>query len=223
MGLNANKSKNTGGKKFPNMEAGTYPTRLVHVVDMGLQPQQPYKGEPKEPAYMVLFTYEFVDEFMPDDDGQPDESKPRFLSEVMPIYPLDSERAKSTKRYGAFDPKGEHNGDFGACVNTPLVTTVVLNPGKGDRVYENIASVAPMRAKDAAKCPELVNDPVVFDQDQPDLEAFMKLPRWVQNKIKDGLEYEGSELHGMLKNADDNEPQKEDAPQDEGEEDERPY
>ena len=55
-----------------------------------------------------------------------------------------------------------------------------------------------MRQKDAARTPELVNPPKVFVMDEPDLEIFLSLPNWLQDKIKDSLEYAGSPLEAAL-------------------------
>ena len=61
-----------GNKQFApqaNIEPGTYPGRLVQLIDFGLQPQRPYMGKDKPPAQEIGLTYELVDEFMKDDDG----------------------------------------------------------------------------------------------------------------------------------------------------------
>lgn len=202
MALNAGKIP---GKKFDRpepLEAGTYPVRVVQILSLGLQEQRPYKGEAKDPAYELMVTYELLDEFMKDKDtGEDIEDKPRWLSETFALHSLDSDLAKSTKRYYALDPEGEHGGDWSVLGGTPAMMTVVLNPGKGknaDRVYENIASLSTMRAKEAAKAPELVNPTKVFDIDEPDMEVFLSLPQWIQDKMKDNLEFEGSALEKAL-------------------------
>jgi hypothetical protein len=196
MALNARKVK-TEGKKYDPMEAGTYPARLVQIIDLGLQPQE-YKGEEKAPKIELMTTYEFLDEFLPDEDGNPNEEKPRWLSETWALNNLDSEKAKSTQRYYALDPEEEHDGEWPELIETPVMVTVVQNK-KGDKVYNNIASTSTMRAKDAAKAPPLVNPPKVFLMEKPDVEIFLSLPDWVQDKIKGGLEYEGSALERLLK------------------------
>lgn len=48
-------------------------------------------------------------------------------------------------------------GDFTKCVGQPCLVTIVNNKN-GDRVYDNVAAVAQMQAKDAANCPDIVND-----------------------------------------------------------------
>lgn len=195
MALNANKlpSKNN----FTTMEPGTYPARLVGVVALGLQAQREFKGEPKPPAQEIALTYEFVDEFMQDEDGNPDPKKPRWITEILPFYPLSSDKAKCTQRYNVFDPEHKDDGDWVQQINKPVNATVVLNPSKG-RVYENISGLSAMRAKDADKTPELVNKPLIFDTETPDMEVWARIPKFLKDKIVAGLEYEGSELQKLV-------------------------
>src|SRR5690349_16917387 len=98
MAMNARTVKKNSGPKAPLIDAGVYPGRLQGVVDLGLQPQE-YKGESKPPKNELWTTYELSDEFMPGEDGEPDESKPRWFSERFSLNNLDSDLATSTKRY----------------------------------------------------------------------------------------------------------------------------
>src|SRR6187402_3731535 len=122
MALNANKPQ-TGGKKFApqaNIEAGVYPARLVQLIDLGLQAQRPYQGKDKAPVQEIMLTYELVDEFMKDEEGKDIEDKPRWVSETLPFHGLFADKAKSTQRYLAFDPKQEYEGDFSKAVGSPI-------------------------------------------------------------------------------------------------------
>jgi hypothetical protein len=199
MGLNASKVKGGNANKVeqPVMEAGTYPARLVQVIDFGLQPQRAFKGDPKPPAHEISTTYEFVDCFMVDEKGNDIEDKPRWVSESFPLRNIMAELATSTKRAKALDPEGIHNGDWPAMLGSPVNVTVVINESKG-KFYTNIASTATMRAKDAQKCPELKNDTKFFDLSEPDLEVFNSLPEWIREKIKGNLNYAGSKLEALL-------------------------
>lgn len=181
----------------PPMEAGTYPARLVQIIDCGLQPQREYRNEVKKPANEVMFTYEFVDVFMVDEKGEEVLDKPRWFSETLPWYGPEAERANSAKRYKAFDPENEFDGDLSQCIGIPVNVTITINK-KGDKTYVNIAGVTAMRKRDADKTPELVNPPKVFDLDDPDMEVFEKLPKWLQEKLKGNLRYEGSVLQKAL-------------------------
>jgi len=206
MAINARKVKgNAGsGKKYPPVDAGTYPARLVQVIDLGLQPQAPYQGQEKPPANEIMLTYELLDEFLPDDEGNEDKTKPRWYSETMSIRNLESDLAKSTKRYYALDPDENFRGDWSKLVGASCMVTLVHKPRQGDpeNPYVNVGNVSSMRPKEAAKAPELVNPPKVFDLDDPDLEVFNSLPTWLQDKIKDNLNFAGSRLEKVLANQD---------------------
>jgi hypothetical protein len=181
------------------MEPATYPARVVHIIDLGMQEQRAYADKVKPPVNMVAFTYEFADEFLKDEDGNDIEDKPRHLTEMMPIYQLSADKAKSTLRYNALDPAGAFDGDFSALVGLPCLVTVVHNPNKKTGgVYENIGGISPMREKDAAKAPELVYPPLTFDLDEPDLAVFEQFPQFVRDRITNGLEYEGSKLYDLM-------------------------
>lgn len=214
MSLNAGKIKheNQGPKQEP-LEAGNYPARVVQIIDLGLQPQQPYQGQEKAPAHEIMLTYEFGTEFIKDEEGNEVKDKPRWLSETFPIrkYP-EADKAKSTKRIDAIDPKGAHKGNFAAFVEAPVTVTVVNNVSKKTgTVYNNVGNVTPPMK--GMVIPELVNPPKVFDLDEPDLEIFGSLPQWLQDKIKENLTYQGSKLQRKLEGnvaaQDDNEQEEE--------------
>ncbi len=195
MSLNAKKASGGGGNNRVQqapLEDGSYPCRVVQILDLGIQPQRAFQGKEKPPAHEMMITYEFLDEFCVDEEGKELEDKPRWLSETFPLYNLEADKAKSTKRYMALDPDLDLDGDFTQLVGTPCVVTVVQNP-KGDKVYTNIQAVSPMRTKDAAKAPDSVNPSKVLG-----LEVFGSLPEWLQDKIKGNLEYEGSALQKAL-------------------------
>lgn len=201
MSLNAKNSKNKPVSTIEPMEAGTYPARLVIVADLGLQPQRPFQGQDKPPAYEILTTYEFLDEFLPGEDGEPDVSKPRWVSENFPLFSIDSERARSTKRYISLDPNMQFGGDWSKLIGTPCLVTIVKNVGKGSnsgKIFNNIVNVAAMRPKDALRAPPLVNSAVVFDMDDNDVGSFKSLPEWIQKKIVGSLEFKGSQIANAL-------------------------
>lgn len=198
MALNMNKPG--GNKNFvaqANIEAGVYPARLVQIIDLGLQAQKAYQGKEKAPAQEIMLTYELVDEFMKDEKGENIPDKPRWISETLPFYGLFADKAKSTQRYNAFDPKGEYEGDFAKALGS-AINIAVVNNSVGDKIYDNIGNASTMRPRDAQQCPELVNPAKCFDLDAPDMEVFNSLPEWIRKKIQGNLNYEGSTLQKLL-------------------------
>lgn len=204
MSLNAKTVAHSGGNKGPAQDpiaAGTYPIRLAQIIDLGLQAQRPYQGQEKPPAQEMMLTYELLDEFCVDEDGNEDTEKPRWLSETIPLRSLMAEKAKSTQRYYALDPNETVGGDFTQLAGGAANAAIVQNAGKGanaGKVYNNIQALSTMRPKDAANAPELKKAAKVFVLDTPDLDVFNSLPDWIQNKVKDNLEYQGSKLQKLL-------------------------
>ncbi len=223
MSLHAGKIKNTGGGKrrspAPAFPAGTYPGRLVQVIDLGVQEQQPYQGQEKPPAQEIMVTFELVDEFLPEYDEESDtysdtdfdEDKPRWLSNTLPLRSLESDLANSTKYYLAIDPKKEFEGDWTAIIGKAVNVTVVENISKKDGNTRNyISGLSTIRPRDAEKLPELKNPPKVLSLDSDDVETFKSLPDWIQEKIRGGLEFGGSTLQIALDGVSSNkEPQSE--------------
>ena len=198
MALIANKNGGNGPRvEQAPIAPGVYPGRLVQLIDLGLQAQRPFQGKDKPPAQEIMLTYELVDEFMLDANGDANEEKPRWVSETLPLYGLFADKAKSTQRYKVFDPTEEWAGDFTKAIGMPVNVTIVNN-SVADKVYTNVANLGAMRPKDAEKCPPLKNPAKVFDVDAPDMEVFASLPEWIQTKIKGNLNFTGSALASAI-------------------------
>lgn len=192
--------KNSGGGDRvpqPTIEAGSYPNRLVQIIDLGLQPQRPYKGQDKAPMHEIMLTYELVDTFMIDENGNELEDKPRWVSETLPLHSIKADKAKSTQRYLTLDPENENDGDWSEQLGKPSNVTLIINQ-VGDKTYTNVAGLSKMRDRDADRCPALKNPTKLFDLSEPSLEVFESLPEWIQEKIKGNLEYAGSPLEKLL-------------------------
>lgn len=199
MALNAKKVKTFNSDRPEPLDPGTYPARVVQIIDLGMQEQRPYQGKEKPPTYEIMVTYELLDEFLKDKEtGEPLLTKPRWVSESFPFHSLDSDLAKSTKRYYAIDPDATHNGDWTKVGGAPVMVTLVQNKGKNDIIYENVSNVSAMRPKQAEKAEPLVNDIRIFSMDDPDIEIFLSLPTWIQDKIKGGVDFAESPLKVLL-------------------------
>lgn len=196
MALNLNNIPSTS-KKYELLPAGVYPVRLVQVIDLGLQKRTSKDYGEKAPAYQINVSYEFLDEFLKDEEGNELLDKPRWLSERINMFPLSSDLATSTKRYRALDPEETFEGDFAQLLGLPCNASVIIRKGqKGER--NGIANIAAMRPKDAANAPKLVGSPVLFTLDDPDMEVFNSLPDWLQEVITNNLEFAGSPLEAAL-------------------------
>lgn len=195
--MNANKAAANGAKREV-LDAGNYPARVAQVIDLGVQKQRPFEGKEKAPVNEIMVTYELVTEFLQDEDGNDDETKPRWVSERFPLYSLGSERAKSTVRYLALDPGKDCDGDWSLMVGKPCLVAVVNNVSKSNgKTYNNVGGVSlPIKGM---VVPDLVNEPRVLSLDQPDKEVFDALPEWIQGIIEEGLDFPGSNAEAVLK------------------------
>lgn len=204
MALNANniKSKPQQSKRAPQdeLEIGNYPCRVAQVLDMGVHPVDVWddkahkyvQDDTKAPQNFIRLTYEFTTEFMKDENGVEDETKPRWYSEEIKLLPLTSDLATSTKRYNALDPKGAFKGDFAQLVGAECTVTI----GHKGNGKAKIGSVSPaMRGMVYA---ELKNPSKVFTLDDPDLEIFQSQPDWIKERITSNLYFEGSKLQAIL-------------------------
>lgn len=183
----------------PNLEPGGYPARVVQVVAMGRMSLGQFDGKPKPPGLAVRITYELVDAFMVDEDGNELEDKPRWINEEFILLPMERDLAKSTKRYQAIDPKNTAGGDWTKLLGFPCVVTVVNNPSANGKTYDNVGTVAAARPRDIAGMADLKNPASLFLVDTPDMEVFNKLPKFLREKIMGNLDFEGSALQKALK------------------------
>lgn len=235
MSLKAKRTDMPTGGKFnaPLLDPDNYPGRTVQIIDLGLHRNF---FDPDKINHEVMLTYELTTEFMEDDDGNPIADKPRWFSETINMIDLpegmtyneiltDQYRGKSKMvlRAKALDPKGKFDFDFSQMANLPCAVEVIQKPkNKKDKTLINAVSgiSSPMRG---LTIDPLVNPPKVFLLDKPDMEVFSSLPEWLQNKIKDNLEYEGSPLYKLLSGDDSgasDEPDDEEPPFNENDEDE---
>ena len=181
---------------------GTYPSRLVGAIDIGVQPRKPFPGAPdKGPINKVVFIYELVDEFLKDADGKDMLDKPRWQSETMAFYGPGAEKSTIGQRFAALDPSNAADGDVAKLIGTPVMVSITHSPKDKDSVYTNVESIAAMRPKDAERCPPLVNKTLVFDMDAPDMEVFDRIPPWIKKLITSALNYEKSPLAALVANA----------------------
>lgn len=194
--------------KSPVLEPDNYPARLVQVVDLGRQ-QNFFDAE--KINHEVMLTYELTTEFCLDENDEPVEDKPRWLSEVINMIDLpigmsvndiynDQYRGKSKMvlRSRAFDPKGTLEFDFSEMLGKPCAVTVVQKKKKDGDLRNDVGGITPpMKGLTIDK---LVNEPKFFTIDEPDLEIFFSLPTWLQDKIKGNLNYGGSALEEAIAN-----------------------
>ncbi len=202
MSLNAKTIKAVSNKRVQQDELpiGNYLCRIAQVIDLGVRPREKWDtttnsyviDTEKAPAQFMMVTYEFGTEFVKDKDGVPDEAKPRWLSETIPLFNLEVDLATSTKRYKAIDPQNSAEGDWTRLVNAPCMVMIAHKASGKAKIGAVTSAIA------GVPFPELKNAPKTFVMDAPDMEVFGSLPEWVQEKITTALNFADTALAGKL-------------------------
>ena len=172
----------TEKKEYGRVEDGTYPARIVQLIMLGSQVQTDWQtGEAKEDKEgnviykeEVWVTFEFPTERVQytNDEGE-EVDRPRWQSKN---YVLSmNEKANFFKMLNAVNPEAETLHDLLGKAGT--VTVGSTSSGKAKITGVN----SPMKGMPV---PELENDAVVYDLDEPDQEVFDSLPDFLQEKIK---------------------------------------
>lgn len=163
---------------FGRIEDGSYPARLVQVIDVGQQERIDFEtgqstGEYHQRAFL---TWEFPTETI-EING---EQWPRWLSQEVTVS--FHERAKLPQIIAALDPKKEaqHLGDL---LGKPALVTVGSTKNNKAKVTNVVQLPKGMQVDD------LKNQPVVFDMDNFDEEVFNNLPQFIQNKIREARNF----------------------------------
>lgn len=173
---------------------GTHAARLLSIVDLGHQPGFIYQGKKIESAWKMEFTYELVNHTMAD-------GRPFVVSEE--VANNDWEDTKSGKRstlvarsrslLGSDYKKGL--ADIESLLTQPCMVTVEYNE-KGYARVRGQAAVGSVPFGMDVK--ELTNMPYVFDLDEPNMDVWQTMPEFKQNKIKEALNFDSTELAKSL-------------------------
>lgn len=215
MSLDLNKAEQSSAPRqdYGRMDDGTYPARIVSVVDIGKQHLKDWQNQ--KPQYHVLddegswakngnefvmttepndapnikpqvfVTYEFPTERI----EVKDESKPRWMSKE---YVFSThEKAGLTALIKAAAPGATDLSDL---VGKP-VFVVIGSTSSGNAKVTGVT--APMKGVEVGA---LENQSVHFDMDEPDLDSYNLLPAFVQKKIKAATNFPGSNLEELLEN-----------------------
>ena len=204
MSLKAKRVKQTSnsGLTTPLLEPDNFPARVVQILDLG--PRVNFFDKDKI-NHEIMLTYELTTEFMQDSDGNNDEEKPLWLSEVINMVDLPDNmttkevyadpyksKAKLVQRFKAMDAKGVLDFDLAALSTAPCILTVIQRKKQDGSLKNDIGGVTGIMKGMAVA--ELVNPPKVFSLDEPDLTILGSLPDWLKEKITTNLEFKGSPL-----------------------------
>lgn len=172
-----------GGEDFGRIEDGSYPARLVQIIDIGEQERIDFDtGKPTGQYQRRLFlTFEFPTETI-EMNG---EEWPRWQS--MEVTLSFHKRAKLPQIVSALDPKYQVT-DLSELVGRPALVTIGSTKNGRPKITNIVQLPKGMQVED------LKSPPVVFDMDDFDVEVFNTLPNFIQNRIKEAKNFSADML-----------------------------
>lgn len=180
MALSGNKAAVTAGNIQP-LDQGSYAARLVRVVDLGVQ-ETTWQGQVRK-ADQLMATFEFMDEYLLDEDGNPNLELPRVLSIFVKLY-RGAKRGRNVELLQALDPGNNYKGDWGELckARVPCLLNVTVTEAGRNR----ISSVAPpMKGLNYRPCKV---EGYVFDLDSPDRDVYDSLPDFIKEIIAERVD-----------------------------------
>lgn len=188
-------------KKFtqkPLVPEGNNAARCYSIIDLGTQ-KMTYLGETKE-VPQVLFTWEFPDfvhTFEAEKGPQPLVIGQKYtvaLSNKAKLFKMLSSWRNTTN-------VGSGKGFLKVYLNQWCLASVIHGTSKKDPSikYANIGrngegiSSMPKTMKDLYQNKPAINPPLYFDFDEFSMEAFEKIPEWIQKTIKESPEWKKAE------------------------------
>lgn len=220
MTLDLNKAGSTEKKDYGRVEDGSYPSRIVSVIDIGRQhiknwqnqkPQyhvldddgkwakngnnflfttEPEGDELEHPDIkpQVMITFELPDETITFETEDGKEERPRWMSKEYTFS--NNEKAGLMKLIGAVAPGITQLGDL---LNKPCILSV----GSTSTGNAKITGVSgPMKGMTVG---ELQNETILFSFDDSSAEDFNGLQTWIQNKIRQALNFDASKFETQEK------------------------
>ncbi len=179
---------------YGRVEDGTYPARVVRIIDFGLQYATDFKtGDVKKYddgndviQHKVWIDFELPTETI-DIDGV---KKPRWYGKE---YTVSShEKAAIQALLKAADPDGKATMK-GKNVVGLLGLPVMLTIGSTSTGKAKVAGIT--RLIKGMSVDPLANPTLFFDLDEATYKDFELLPEWMQKRIKDGVDFESTGLY----------------------------
>ena len=190
----------SGGIQLPAIENGSYPARIVGIVDMGRHPATDAKtNEIKKdrlgnvitsPRVQLVFELPTERVELPATDDKEAQTIHRRLYKEMALSKGDN--AGLTKVLKALCPNATSVGDL-------LGKACTVQVGKTSSKKDKVESISAL-TKGMAD-PETFIEPFIFDFDEPTAEAFANLPDWIKSKIAEATNYEGSKTQEIADSA----------------------
>lgn len=174
---------------YGRVEDGAYPARIVQIIDFGKQIETDWKtGEPLVyedsgetiVKHKVWINFEFPDELI-DVDG---EQKPRWYGKEYTVSAHEKSALYALLK--AVDPKGvatEGGRNVKGLLGLPAMVTIG-STSSGKAKVSGVSAVPK-----GMQVGSLINQEVFFDLDEPDTQTFEGLPKWMKERITNGVDF----------------------------------
>lgn len=177
----------SNGSSFPVIESGCYLANCVQIIDLGYQYNQTFDSF----ADKVMITWELPDELITVKIDDEEKEVPRFISKE---YTNSlSEKANLRKdleswRGKAFTEKELEGFDLKQLLSKPCQLQIVNGISKtSNKKYAKISAITSLPR--GTKGLPLISDCLAFEITKEGIKELSKLPKWIQEKIKQSETY----------------------------------
>jgi hypothetical protein len=185
-------AQDSGGGDFKRVPAGVHIGRCYAVIDLGTQEVE-FQGD-KKLQRKALIRWELFGE---EEDGTPltievdGRTMPMTIAKRYTLSLSDKARLRADLaawRGRDFTPEELKGFDISKLIGAYCMVNVTHNETNG-KTYSNIASLTPLPSALKASKPAGVHAPVMFDLDNPDMEAFEGFYEKLQDTIRNSVEW----------------------------------
>lgn len=198
MALDFGAKASSGKVDFGRVEDGAYPARIVQILDFGMQIETDWKtGENKtyeDSGALVIKHKVWINFELPTETIEVNgETKPRWYGKEYTVSAHEKSALYALLK--AVDPKGEATNkgrNVKGLLGLPAMVTIA-STSSGKAKIGSVSGVPKGMQVDS-----LVNDEGFFDLDSQDVEAFAKIPNWMQTRIKDGVDFDKTKFSKVV-------------------------
>ncbi len=173
--------------EIPPLPIDTYMGVCVAVVELGEQYQQYDKQKQGKYVNECMFIFEIPGERIQIDG----EDKPRWvnrrvsqlISPTSTLYGI----LESWRGHPLTEQEKVFGVDLTALNGKPAMLSVTIKEGKDGKARNAITAIS--KFPKGVMPPQPESELLLFDIDEPDMETFSKLPKWVQNIIAKSTQF----------------------------------
>lgn len=193
MALNFSETKKAK-TTYPRIGEGTYPARIVRILDFGMQFATDFKtGEVKkyDDGNDVVQHKVWIDFELPTETIEIEGvARPRWIGKEYTVSA--HEKAAIQGLLKAADPGGKatmKGRNVAGLLGLPLMITIGSTSTGKDKITATTSLIKGMNVD------PLANPTLFFDLDEATYKDFELLPKWMQKRIKDGVDFESTGLY----------------------------